>query len=39
MIKLVDACRRLGLEKIASLDTRRLTPEEALREVKSSDPS
>lgn len=39
MVRLVDACRRLGLEKIASLDTRTLTPEEALREVKSSDPS
>ena len=35
MAGLVAACRRLGMERIASLDGRRLTPEEALREVKS----
>lgn len=35
MAELVTACRRLGIERIASLDGRPLTPEEALREVKS----
>jgi len=35
LAELVAACRRLGMERIASLDGRRLTPEEALREVKS----
>jgi hypothetical protein len=38
MLKLVEACRRLGIEKIASLAGRSLTPEEALREVKGLDP-
>jgi hypothetical protein len=35
MAELVAACRRLGIERIASLHGRRLTPEEALREVQS----
>jgi hypothetical protein len=35
MAELVTACRRLGIERIASLNGRLLTPEEALREVKS----
>ena len=38
LVELVDACRRLGLEKIASLDSRPLTSEEALREVKGPEP-
>ena len=38
IVKLVDACRRLGMEKIASLGGRRLTPDEALREVKPERP-
>ena len=37
--ELVEACRRLGLKEIASLGGRTLTPEEALREVKSPPPS
>jgi hypothetical protein len=39
LIELVEACRRLGLEKIASLGGRRLSAEEALGEVKKSGPS
>jgi hypothetical protein len=35
LAELVTACRRLGIERIASLNGRPLTPEEALREVKS----
>jgi hypothetical protein len=35
MGELVAACRRLGIERIASLHGRRVTPEEALREVQS----
>jgi hypothetical protein len=34
MAELVRACRRLGVERIASLNSRPLTPEEALREVR-----
>jgi len=34
-LELVEACRRLGLKEIASLASRALTPEDALREVKS----
>ena len=35
LLELVEACRRLGLAEIASLASRALTPDEALREVKS----
>jgi hypothetical protein len=35
MAEFVAACRRLGIERIASLNGRPLTPEEALCEVKS----